>query len=77
MDSVVHEAYSFVCMNCGHAWERSYEIRDSVDLSGVRHVDYSCAGARAKSPISSPVCDNCDGHRVRILAAGQVQARHG
>jgi hypothetical protein len=69
---VVHEAYSFACMNCGHGWEQAYEIEHHVDTFGRSYVTYLADGTQVPSPLTHPTCDNCDGHRVRIMCAGRV-----
>lgn len=70
--NVVHEAYSFACMNCGHGWEQAYEIEHHVDTFGRSYVTYLADGTQVPSPLTHPTCDNCDGHRVRIMRAGRV-----
>ncbi|GAB2598384.1 hypothetical protein GCM10027168_34220 [Streptomyces capparidis] len=70
----VHEAYSFACMRCGHAWEQAYEIEHHVDAEGRTVVAYRADGRAVPSPLTRPSCDNCDGHLVRIMRAGLVSA---
>lgn len=70
--TVVHEAYSFVCLGCGHGWEREYEIHHATDLRGQQVCHYYADGKRVPSPFSRPRCENCDGERLRILRAGRV-----
>ncbi|MEU1277446.1 hypothetical protein [Streptomyces sp. NPDC005805] len=72
--AVVHEAYSFACMRCGHGWEQSYEIEHHVDGRGQAFVVYKADGQRVPSPLSSPTCLNCGGHVVRIMRAGRVSS---
>ncbi|WP_328871935.1 hypothetical protein OHT76_18495 [Streptomyces sp. NBC_00287] len=78
---VVHESYSFACMRCGHGWEQSYEIEHHTDAEGQEFVLYVADGQVVPSPLSRPTCQNCDGHVVRIMRAGQVSsvrdAAHG
>ncbi|MDT9696755.1 hypothetical protein [Streptomyces sp. P17] len=78
---VVHESYSFACMRCGHGWEQSYEIEHHTDAEGQEFVLYVANGKVVPSPLSRPACQNCDGHVVRIMRAGQVssvrEAAHG
>jgi hypothetical protein len=71
---VVHESYSFACMRCGHAWEQSYEIEHHRDADGHEFVVYVANGRIVPSPLSRPACQNCDGHVVRIMRAGQVSS---
>ncbi|MFF7533168.1 hypothetical protein ACFZB2_29295 [Streptomyces bobili] len=71
---VVHESYSFACMRCGHAWEQSYEIEHHTDAEGHEFVQYVANGRLVPSPLSRPACQNCDGHVVRIMRAGQVSS---
>ncbi|WP_405582498.1 hypothetical protein [Streptomyces sp. NBC_01190] len=68
----VTEAYAFACLNCGHGWEQSYEIEHRTDSSGRPFVTYLADGAKVPSPLTRPTCQNCDGHLVRIMRAGQV-----
>ncbi|MEU6348088.1 hypothetical protein ABZ896_02025 [Streptomyces sp. NPDC047072] len=72
--AVVHESYSFACMRCGHGWEQSYEIEHHRDAGGHEFVMYVANGQVVPSPLSRPCCQNCDGHVVRIMAAGQVSS---
>ncbi|TXS40863.1 hypothetical protein EAO75_38975 [Streptomyces sp. uw30] len=72
--AVVHESYSFACMRCGHGWEQSYEIEHHIDGDGREFVMYVANGQVVPSPLSSPACQNCDGHIVRIMRAGQVSS---
>ncbi|WP_225822346.1 hypothetical protein [Streptomyces naphthomycinicus] len=74
---VVHESYSFACMRCGHGWEQSYEIEHHTDAEGERFVLYVADGRVVPSPLSRPSCQNCDGHVVRIMRAGQVSSVRG
>jgi hypothetical protein len=71
---VVHESYSFACMRCGHGWEQSYEIEHHTDAGGHEFVQYVANGRIVPSPLSRPTCQNCDGHVVRIMRAGQVSS---
>ncbi|MFI7298234.1 hypothetical protein [Streptomyces sp. NPDC050121] len=72
--AVVNESYSFACMRCGHGWEQSYEIEHHTDADGHEFVLYVANGQVVPSPLSRPACQNCDGHVVRIMAAGQVSS---
>ncbi|MFI1167058.1 hypothetical protein ACH4UM_26535 [Streptomyces sp. NPDC020801] len=72
--AVVNESYSFACMRCGHGWEQSYEIEHHTDGDGNEFVRYVAEGRVVPSPLSRPSCQNCDGHVVRIMAAGQVSS---
>ncbi|MBL1099000.1 hypothetical protein [Streptomyces coffeae] len=71
---VAHEAYAFACMKCGHGWERSYDIEHHVDGEGRAFVVYFTDGEPVRSPLTSPDCDNCGAHLVRIMRAGQVSS---
>ncbi|MCS0600260.1 hypothetical protein NX794_03275 [Streptomyces sp. LP11] len=75
--AVVHESYSFACMRCGHGWEQSYEIEHHKDTDGRECVRYVAEGLVVPSPLSRPSCQNCDGHIVRIMRAGQVSSVRG
>ncbi|KRV48858.1 hypothetical protein AQ490_23665 [Wenjunlia vitaminophila] len=73
-DDVVHEAYSFACLRCAHAWEQSYEIRHRTGPHGATVVAYSVEGRTIPSPLTRPTCENCGGHLIRIMQAGTVSA---
>ncbi|MDX3309815.1 hypothetical protein P1S61_12065 [Streptomyces sp. ME08-AFT2] len=73
-NAVVNESYSFACMRCGHGWEQSYEIEHHTDADGHEFVLYVADGRVVPSPLSRPTCQNCDGHLVRIMRAGQVSS---
>ncbi|MBL1107274.1 hypothetical protein JK361_22155 [Streptomyces sp. 5-8] len=75
--AVVHESYSFACMRCGHGWEQSYAIEHHTDAEGAEFVLYVTDGRVVPSPLSRPSCQNCDGHIVRIMRAGQVSSVRG
>ncbi|OIJ96404.1 hypothetical protein [Streptomyces monashensis] len=71
----IHEAYSFVCLRCGHAWEGAYDIRHVRDAAGrLRAAYYVRGGLRVPSPLTANTCRVCGGHRVRILRPGRVDA---
>ncbi|MFJ3337692.1 hypothetical protein [Streptomyces sp. NPDC086766] len=72
--AVVNESYAFACMRCGHGWEQSYEIEHHTDAEGGDFVLYVADGRVVPSPLSRPSCQNCDGHVVRIMRAGQVSS---
>jgi hypothetical protein len=61
-------------MRCGHGWEQSYAIEHHTNAEGERVVWYVADGRIVPSPLTRPVCRNCDGHLVRIMRAGQVSA---
>ncbi|MCX4762725.1 hypothetical protein OG562_17415 [Streptomyces sp. NBC_01275] len=71
---IVHESYAFACMRCGHGWEQSYAIEHHVDADGHEFVQYVADGRVVPSPLSRPACQNCDGHVLRIMRAGQVSS---
>ncbi|MFD0271859.1 hypothetical protein ACFVGY_35625 [Streptomyces sp. NPDC127106] len=71
---IVHEAYSFACMRCGFAWEQGYQIEHHTDGRGQPFILYRVEGERVPSPLSNPTCQNCGGHVVRIMRAGQVSS---
>ncbi|WP_330349372.1 hypothetical protein [Streptomyces sp. NBC_00582] len=75
--AVVNESYSFACMRCGHGWEQSYAIEHHIDAGGHEFVQYVADGRIVPSPLSRPACQNCDGHVVRIMRAGQVSSVQG
>jgi hypothetical protein len=59
-------------MRCGHGWEQSYEIEHHVDGDGREFVQYVVDGQVVPSPLSRPMCANCDHHVVRIMRPGRV-----
>ncbi|GGN37588.1 hypothetical protein GCM10012285_12480 [Streptomyces kronopolitis] len=70
----VHEAYSFVCLHCGHGWEEEYEIRHTTDLAGRRRADYFSHGTRVASPLTRAECPSCNRGPLRILRPGRVDS---
>ncbi|MFC4498652.1 MULTISPECIES: hypothetical protein [Streptomyces] len=72
--AVVNESYSFACMRCGHGWEQAYAIEHHIDGGGHEFVQYVADGRVVPSPLSRPACQNCDGHVLRIMRAGQVSS---
>ncbi|GAA2423580.1 hypothetical protein [Streptomyces macrosporus] len=72
-----HEAYAFVCLRCGHGWERSYDIEHHVDGRGRETVAYVLDGAYVPSPLTRPGCAHCGSRVVRILRAGRVSSARG
>lgn len=69
-----HEAYSFVCLRCGHGWEEEFEIVHLEYPDGTPFVTYYSNGERVPSPLTHPTCAHCDGHLVRIMRSGRVSA---
>lgn len=67
-----HEAYGFVCMNCGYGWEQTYEIRHHTSQDGAPAVTYYTDGKRVQSPLKHPLCVNCGGTKLRIMQSGRV-----
>lgn len=70
----VHEAYSFVCLRCGHAWEGTYEIRHTRDAQGRPRADYYVRRLRVPSPLTANTCRVCRSDTIRILRPGLVDA---
>ncbi|MCX5006697.1 hypothetical protein OHB05_29355 [Streptomyces sp. NBC_00638] len=74
MHSHVHRAYSFACLDCGYGWESAYDIDVAMDeharISAVYHLD----GRRVPSPLTSPQCPACEGHKIRIMRPGRVSS---
>ncbi|AZM61781.1 MULTISPECIES: hypothetical protein [unclassified Streptomyces] len=75
--AVVDEAYSFVCMHCGHGWEQAYEIEHHTDADGRAFVVYVADGRIVPSPLNRPTCADCGCHVVRILRPGRVASARG
>jgi hypothetical protein len=73
----IHEAYSFVCLRCGHAWEGTYEIRHARDAEGRPRAEYYTKyGIRVPSPLTDNTCRVCTGRKIRILRPGRVRSAH-
>lgn len=69
----IREAYSFVCLRCGHAWEGQYDIRHVRDAEGRLCAEYRVkGGVRVSSPLTDNTCRVCGGRRIRILRPGRV-----
>ncbi|MDB1087266.1 hypothetical protein PJ985_06755 [Streptomyces sp. ACA25] len=68
------EAYAFVCLSCGYGWEQSYLVEHHLDERGRPFVQHYTDGRPVHSPLAEPVCDSCEGHRVRVMRAGLVDA---
>lgn len=62
----IHEAYSFVCLRCGHAWEGAFEIRHSTDGPGHVRADYYVNSLKVPSPLTANRCRVCRSRRIRI-----------
>ncbi|MCU8591841.1 hypothetical protein ABZX60_29850 [Streptomyces olivaceus] len=75
--AVVHEAYSFACMRCGHGWEQAFEIEHRRDGDGNAFVRYLADGRVVPSPLTRPTCPTCDSHVVRIMRPGRVASVRG
>jgi hypothetical protein len=72
VETPIHEAYAFACMNCGFGWEQAYEIVHQVDADGRPRVRYHANGVPVPSPLTKPSCPGCAGEHVRIMRAGRV-----
>jgi len=71
----IREAYSFVCLRCGHAWEGAYDIRHIRDAHGRLRAEYFTRdGLRVPSPLTDNTCRVCQGRRIRILRPGRVNS---
>lgn len=70
--TTVQEAYSFVCLQCGHGWERSYVIEHHDHGRSGEQVVYTVDGRRVPSPLTRPSCPGCEHGVVRILRSGRV-----
>jgi hypothetical protein len=71
----IHEAYSFVCLRCGHSWEGEYEIRHCRDADGrLRAEYYRKHDIKVPSPLTENTCRVCLGRTIRILRPGRVRS---
>lgn len=68
----IREAYSFVCLHCGHGWEGAYEIQHSIDAHGTLRADYYVRGVKQPSPLTQNTCRICHSTTIRILRPGRV-----
>ncbi|MCQ9179573.1 hypothetical protein KMT30_11135 [Streptomyces sp. IBSBF 2953] len=72
----VRRAYSFVCLDCGHGWEATYDIDVTVDEYARIKAAYRLNGEHVPSPLQSPQCPACERHKVRIMRPGRVAGAH-
>lgn len=70
----LHEAYSFVCLRCGHGWEQEYEIVHCVDPSRHEHVQYFVGAHCVPSPLTRATCPSCGGRQIRTLRYGRIDS---
>ncbi|MFD7534626.1 hypothetical protein [Streptomyces sp. NPDC059819] len=70
----IREAYSFVYLHCGHAWEGSYEIQHSIDANGTMRTDCYVRGMKEPSPLTQNACRICHRTTIRVLRSGRVSA---
>ncbi|OLZ64502.1 hypothetical protein AV521_34745 [Streptomyces sp. IMTB 2501] len=68
----VRHAYSFVCLDCGHGWEATYDIDVTEDDHGHIIATYHLDGRLVRSPLQWPRCPACEGHKIRIMRPGRV-----
>ncbi|WP_433916989.1 hypothetical protein [Streptomyces sp. NBC_01744] len=58
--------YSFLCLDCGHDWNGTYDIDITVDeherIAPIYHLDGR----------QSAHCPACENHEVRIIRRGPV-----
>lgn len=69
---IARESYAFVCLSCGHGWERDFGIEHHPGVDGRTTVAYVAEGLRVPSPLTRPDCLNCGSHTLRIMRAGTV-----
>ncbi|MFC9282209.1 hypothetical protein [Streptomyces collinus] len=68
----VRRAYSFVCLDCGHGWESTYDIDVTVDDRGQVIATYHLGDKLVPSPLQAPRCPDCEGRKIRIMRPGRV-----
>ncbi|MFJ8142777.1 hypothetical protein [Streptomyces sp. NPDC096013] len=68
----VQRPYSFVCLDCGHGWEDTYDIDVTVDEEAQINAVYHLDGRRVPSPLQSPRCPSCENRKIRIMRPGRV-----
>ncbi|MCX4426460.1 hypothetical protein [Streptomyces mirabilis] len=57
---------SFLCLDCGHSWDGTYDIDITVDEYGHIAPVYYLDGRQ------SPRCPACENHEVRAIRRGRV-----
>ncbi|MFF2507513.1 hypothetical protein ACFVTY_29635 [Streptomyces sp. NPDC058067] len=73
---MVHRAYSFVCLSCGHTWEAEYDIRLTTEDHDHLRAEYFLDGRRVHSPLNESRCPNCEHTHIRILSTEHVNSAH-
>ncbi|MEU8585867.1 hypothetical protein AB0C59_02470 [Streptomyces sp. NPDC048664] len=73
----VQRSYSFVCLDCGHGWEGTFEIDVTVDDHQHTIATYHLDGRLVPSPLQSPRCPACERGKIRIMRAGRVSSARG
>lgn len=53
------ELYEFTCRQCGHAWQRTYRVREVGDSNGGVWHHYSSEDHPTSSPIAESMCPMC------------------
>ncbi|MET8945825.1 hypothetical protein ABZX30_20130 [Streptomyces sp. NPDC004542] len=72
----IQRAYSFVCLDCGHGWESTYDRDITVDQYGRMAAAYRLGGSGVSSPLQSPHCPACESRTIRIMRPGRVAGAH-
>ncbi|WP_194904106.1 hypothetical protein [Catenulispora rubra] len=58
--------YAFACVQCEHAWEEEFEIRQTRGADGLIQAFYFQHGVRARSPLVQDECPRCDAPGIGV-----------
>jgi hypothetical protein len=76
-DAPIREAYCFLCQDCGHVWQESYEIRRVHDSRGQIQSAFFLEGRRVTSPLTQGRCAACGSARVLVTPLSRGRRRRG
>ncbi|MEH0420313.1 hypothetical protein [Streptomyces sp. B21-083] len=62
------ETFAFVCLDCGAAWTRTFDLVSLLDPAGcLNPLEYVDEDGRAMpSPLTDAVCGACGSRKVRV-----------
>ncbi|MGW3645980.1 hypothetical protein [Streptomyces sp. NPDC000878] len=62
------ETFAFACLDCGTAWNRTFEVIVLPDPAGcLNPLEYVDEDGRAmRSPLTDAVCAACGSRKVRV-----------
>ncbi len=76
-DAPIRESYSFLCRECGHAWQQIYEIRRVHDSTGLIQSAFFLDGDRTPSPLTQGRCVGCGSARVLVTHLTRARRPRG